>query len=119
MKKLTVAAPSDNGKKNPPLTIEVADSFWARFKGLMLRKNLPENTGLLISPCNSIHMCFMRFRLDIVFLTENWEIVKISRRVLPWVGFALCPRAHMVIELPSGTADKYALAVGQKFEMMK
>ena len=35
------------------LQIEMANTFLARFRGLMLRKRLPAGHGLLIAPCNS------------------------------------------------------------------
>ena len=107
-------APSRSEQKDPPLTVEVADSFWPRFKGLMLRKNLSAHTGLLITPCNSIHMCFMRFKLDIVFLSEDMEILKITANVWPWVGMSMCLKAKSALELPAGTAAEYNLAVGEK-----
>ena len=41
--------------------VEMADSFLARLKGLMFRKELPKGCGLLLAPCLQIHTCFMRF----------------------------------------------------------
>ena len=40
---------------------ERALTFGSRFKGLLGRKGLVEGGGLHISPCNSIHMFFMKF----------------------------------------------------------
>ena len=39
---------------------EVADNSWTRFRGLLGRDSLEAGQGLLIVPCNSIHMFFMR-----------------------------------------------------------
>ena len=54
------------------VTVEIADNFFRRFCGLMGKKNLPARHGLLISPCNSIHMCFMKFPIDAVFLDAHF-----------------------------------------------
>lgn len=96
-------------KKNPPLTIEVADSFFTRFCGLMLRRALPEGHGLLLAPCSSIHMCFMRFAIDAVYIDQSYKIRKVVHNLRPWIGLSWCPHAWGVIELPAGMAEKYGL----------
>ena len=72
------------------LDIEIAESFLSRFCGLMLRKNLPEGRGLLLAPCNSVHMGFMRFAIDVIYLDENFCIKKIVRNLRPWIGLSMC-----------------------------
>ncbi|MCR5758505.1 MAG: DUF192 domain-containing protein [Selenomonas sp.] len=84
------------------LQIEIADTFFARFRGLMLRKKLPAGHGLLIAPCNSIHMCFMRFAIDAIFIDKDYHVLKISRNVKPWTGIAWCWNAWGVIEVTAG-----------------
>lgn len=66
------------------LHIEKASGFWRRFKGLMLSRPLPPNTALLIPRCASVHTCFMRFCLDIVYLDQRGRVVKCVRGVKPW-----------------------------------
>ena len=92
--------------KNPPLKVEVADNFLSRFMGLMGRKELPENTGLLISPCNSVHMCFMRFAIDVLYIDENYKVLKVVENLPAWTGMSMCWKAWGVIELNAGTATK-------------
>lgn len=104
--------------KNPPLNIEVADSFWTRFRGLMCRKRLLSGHGLLLAPCSSIHMSFMRFCLDAVYIDQDYRILKIVRKLHPWIGFSWCHNAWGVIELPSGDASKYKLQVGETLQRM-
>lgn len=65
------------------LTVHLATTFWQRFRGLMLRRPLPPATALLIAPCNSIHMCFMRFAIDAVYLDKQGRILKITRHLRP------------------------------------
>lgn len=84
------------------LQIETADTFFARFRGLMLRKRLPAGHGLLIVPCNSIHMCFMRFAIDAIFIDKDYRVLKVARNVKPWIGLAWCWKAWGVVEVSAG-----------------
>jgi hypothetical protein len=82
-----------------------ARSTWARFKGLMLRRGLGEGQGLVIHPCGSIHMMFMRFAIDAVFYDRERTVTKVARGLKPWIGFAFGGKgAKGVIELPHGAA---------------
>lgn len=112
MKKLYINSEKNNAVKNPPLEIEVADNFFTRFRGLMLRKSLPENQGLLISPCNSVHMCWMRFAIDIVYIDRNYKVLKIVENLRPWIGTSVCFKAWGVIEMNAGVVKKYGIKIG-------
>lgn len=91
------------------LQLETADTFFRRFCGLMLRRQLPAGHGLLIAPCSSIHMCFMRFAIDAVWVDKDMRILKISRHVRPWLGLAWCSKAWGVVEMTAGEADRLGL----------
>lgn len=81
--------------------------MWSRFRGLMLRGKLEPDEGLVIRPCGSIHMMFMRFRIDAVFFDEDLKVTKVAHRVPAWIGLAFGGRgAKGVIELPAGCAEK-------------
>ena len=82
----------------------------------MLRRPLPPATALLIAPCNSIHMCFMRFAIDAIYLDKNGRILKIARHLRPWLGLSACWCAHSVLEMTAGQADALGLQVGQIFK---
>tara|TARA_Y100000768_G_scaffold388327_1_gene383562 strand:- start:10581 stop:10931 length:351 start_codon:yes stop_codon:yes gene_type:complete len=83
--------------------VEIADNPISRMIGLMFSKNLGERDGLLISPCNSIHTFFMRYELDIVFLSRDNKIVKIIRKMKPWRMTWMYFRAAKVLEMMGGT----------------
>ena len=99
---------------NQIISLEMADTFFKRFCGLMLRKGLAKNHGLYLAPCASIHMMFMRFAIDAVYVDKDFTIQKIARHLRPWIGCSWCPGAHGVIELPSGAAEALGLERGQK-----
>ena len=98
------------------LEIELADNFLKRLCGLMFRRRLEIGRGLLLTPCNSVHMLFMRFAIDVIYLDENFCIKKIVRDLTPWLGLSACFGARSALELPSGEADRLNLRVGQKFK---
>lgn len=88
------------------LALEAARSPWARFRGLMLRKELAAGEGLVIEPCGSIHMMFMRFPIDAVFFDREGTVTKVARNVRPWIGLAFGGRgARGVVEVAAGAAQ--------------
>lgn len=98
----------------PFLKMMVADTFFLRLRGLMFRKILPSATGLLLAPCNNVHMCFMRFAIDVVYVDKEFNIKKIVTNLRPWIGLSMCNTAWAVLEMTAGEAERCGLAVGQK-----
>ena len=47
---------------------ELADGFLSRLTGLLSRSSLGEGGALMFPRCRSIHTCFMRFPIDVLFL---------------------------------------------------
>ena len=103
---------------NLTLQLEVAKNFWKRFLGLMGKKNLPEGQGLLLINCNNIHMCFMRFSIDVIYINKDFQIKKIVHSLKPWIGLSMCLSADSTIELAAGEAERLNLEVGQKFKII-
>ncbi|WP_129689925.1 DUF192 domain-containing protein [Gottfriedia acidiceleris] len=100
-----------------PYTIKKADKFTSRLKGLMFRKKPLNQEGLWIIPCNSIHMCFMNFPIDVVFLNKNKQIVKLINNLQPWKFVAPVSDAYSVLELPVGVIEEFKLEIGQILEL--
>jgi uncharacterized membrane protein (UPF0127 family) len=98
--------------------LETAGDFWARFMGLMGRPSLGEGGGLWIPGANGIHMMFMRFPIDAVFLgrpsPDGARPVVAIREALPaWTGLVPLVRgADGVLELPAGTVARTSTALG-------
>ena len=57
----------------PFLYVEIADTFWRRFRGLMGRSDIAPAHALLIFPCSGVHMFFMRFAVDVVYMKRLEE----------------------------------------------
>jgi uncharacterized membrane protein (UPF0127 family) len=81
----------------------VADSFWLRFRGLMLRRSLAPGEGMLFEHTGSIHMFFMRIPLDVVFCDREYRVVKVFRGLKPW-RVAMVRGGWVAIELAAGAA---------------
>ncbi len=100
--------------------LEVADGLWDRFMGLMGRPPLDPGTGLWLSGTNGIHMMFMRFAIDAVFLgrpdpgqDDVRPVLSVHRGLRAWVGLVPFVRgANSVLELPVGTIERTGTAVG-------
>jgi uncharacterized protein len=72
-----------------------------RNRGLLGRDGLPAGSAMVIAPSNSVHMFFMRFPLDIIFVAKDGTVVKRCPNVRPW-RIAIAWRAFAVIEGPVG-----------------
>jgi len=91
--------------------VEPAFDSETRRRGLLGRDSLPEDVALIIAPCNSVHTFFMRFSLDLVFVSRDGTVIKTCRSVKPWrVAGAL--RAFAVIEAAPGCIDRSDTAPG-------
>jgi len=84
---------------------EVADSFLSRLCGLIPRKELRSEEGLIITRCNSIHMLFMRFAIDAVFVDKNHIVVGVVKNIHPYRFSRMFWSASYCIEVPPGTID--------------
>lgn len=91
---------------------KVANNILTRFKGLMLRSSLNEGEALIITPCNSIHMFFMRMPLDVLFVNNKNEVVAIVENIKPWRMTKMYWDADYVVECPIGTVSKYNIEKG-------
>jgi uncharacterized membrane protein (UPF0127 family) len=108
-------------RTQPPTTLvprlEVADGFWARAVGLLGRRMMELDQGMLFHGTNSIHTFFMRFALDLVFLDKQMVVVKTVKNVRP--GRLVWPvwSASTVIELREGFLDQNPIRVGEKLHV--
>jgi hypothetical protein len=83
--------------------MERASSILARARGLLGRSSLAGGEGLLIERCRAIHTFFMRFAVDVVFLSRDLRVVRAIPGLRPWRATRFHPRAALVAELPAGT----------------
>lgn len=91
---------------------EQAANFLSRGRGLMLSPALPHGGGLIIEPCNSIHMFFMRYPLDVLFTDTQGKVLFMYRGIKPWRMGRVVRGAKRAIELPEGSIDRTGTEVG-------
>ncbi len=92
--------------------VAVVRSFWGRFRGLMLRREMALGEAILIEPSASIHTAFMRFPIDVVFLDREKQVVKVAENVRPF--WAALSRGHSALELNAGSAGKANVVEGDR-----
>lgn len=107
-------------------TLELAFTQKARNRGLMFRKELEANRGMIFIFAQSIqspfHMTNCRIDLDILFLREEGTIVHITTMKAPPPGkpselYYSRDFFRYAIELPAGTAERLGLNVGDKVKL--
>lgn len=83
---------------------ELATSSWARFWGLMGRRELPPGSGLVLQPGGGIHTWFMRIPIDVVHVNRKGQVTHVLRGIKPWRFGPLLVGGTQAIELPIGAA---------------
>src|SRR5258708_26571355 len=66
--------------------LEMATSMIALTAGLMFRRTLQPGRGFWLNPCNGIHMMFMNFPIDALFLDSRERVKKGFCKLPPWYG---------------------------------
>ena len=103
--------------------VESGDGLWAKFMGLMGRQSLASGAGLWLPDSNGIHMMFMRFAIDAVFVGKPGAdaarvVLSVHERLPAWRGLVPLVRgAHGVLELPIGTIAASGTAVGDRIAL--
>jgi uncharacterized membrane protein (UPF0127 family) len=88
----------------------------ARVRGLLGRAGLERGEGLLLRPASSIHMWFMRFAIDAVFLGPDEEVLRVVPDLKPW-RMAAQRGAKAVVELPAGECERVGLRAGDRLAL--
>jgi uncharacterized protein len=105
--------------------LETGRSLWAKFMGLMGRRSLAPGAGLWLPASNGIHMMFMRFPIDAVFVGKraadgSRAVRSVHRGLRRWIGLVpLVLGADGVLELPTGTIDASGTRVGDRIEIVE
>lgn len=99
--------------------IEICRTLTSQMSGLMFRSHIPSNYAMIFvmkKPSSvGIHMLFMRFPIDVIFLNEEKKIIRLSH-LKPWTGHSSMKNVRYVIETNPGAIEKYKLSIGRKME---
>lgn len=91
--------------------LEVMDTFWKRFMGLMGRPDIPIGNAALFRKCSSIHMFFMKIPLDVIWYGPalpdgRVPVLLVARDVKPWKLSFGPKRTQGCLEVAAGTVPK-------------
>jgi hypothetical protein len=106
------------GSAAPLWQLDVADSWLARLRGLIGRRGLAAGEGLYLPGTNGVHMFFMRFAIDVVFVGAPRAdgarmVVALKPNLRPWTGLVPWVRgARGAVEVPAGSLTSSGLSVG-------
>jgi uncharacterized membrane protein (UPF0127 family) len=89
----------------------MADAPLPRMRGLLGRRELSSDEGVLLRPAGSVHTFFMRFAIDVVFLDRDGRVVRVAESVPPW-RTAAARGARAVLELRAGESARRRISVG-------
>lgn len=100
------------------LRVEVAGNRWRRARGLMGRRGLGEDEGLLLAYPRPrvvrVWMAGVPMALDLLFIDAQGRVVRIARSLRPgslrWTSSGTAVSG--VLELVAGTAERTGIAVG-------
>jgi uncharacterized membrane protein (UPF0127 family) len=104
------------------LDIEIADDEYETETGLMYRKSMQDDRGMLFVFDDEIRRSFYmkntEFALDIIFINSRNEIVSIQKNAKPLDQSSLPSEApaKMVLEVNAGLSDKWTLEPGDKIQ---
>ncbi|MDX1389015.1 MAG: DUF192 domain-containing protein [Acidobacteriota bacterium] len=94
--------------------VRVADRWWPRLRGMIGYPEPSDGEGLLIRPCQGVHMHWMTYPLDIVFLDDAGRVVALYHGLKPWRFSKTHKEASCAIELPAGTLEHTGTRVGDR-----
>jgi len=95
----------------------VARSLRDRTVGLLGTPSVAAGEGLWIERSPSIHMFFMRYPIDAVFVDRDRRVVRVVERLRPWRIVAWVRGAQDCLELPAGAARGAGIQVGDELAL--
>ena len=98
--------------------IRVASSAWDRSVGLLRTPEVRPGEGLWIERSPSIHMFFMRYAIDAVFVSGEGRVTKIAASLKPWRLVLWARGARDCLELRAGAAAESGTQVGDELQLV-
>jgi len=95
-------------------SVDVADSFGARLKGLLGRDGI--DGALLLRPARSVHTLGMRFPIDVAHLDRDLHVLR-TCTMRPWRLGRPVAHAHCVLEAEAGAFGSWELHPGDVLEL--
>nr|WP_299040717.1 DUF192 domain-containing protein [uncultured Psychrobacter sp.] len=97
------------------LNVYKADKFLLRLKGLLFAKQLSPSECILIEPCGSIHTVGMRYSIHVMFLSDDFTILRIKNNLKPNRFCLGSSKASKVVEFSAEFDEIPSTVIGKKF----
>jgi uncharacterized membrane protein (UPF0127 family) len=94
----------------------IARSFAWRLQGMIGRRFSESLDAAVFPRCSSIHTCFMRQAIDVLFLDQQHVVRATVANLRPW-RLAGCRGSAVVVELPAGTTSRIPVAIGDQLAL--
>jgi hypothetical protein len=94
-----------------------AHTHWTRLRGLLGTRSLPDGEGLWLRPCRQVHMFWMRYAIDVVFLDADATVLALVESLQPGTLSPKVSGAASVLELPVGTIARAGLTHGTRIDI--
>jgi uncharacterized protein len=104
------------------MKIKVCNTIISRAIGLMFSKKLKDSCLLFVLPREqtiSLHMFFVFYPIDVLFLNEKKEIVDMKKNFMPFTVYFSKKPAKYVIEMPQGSIKKINKDKNKKVDFSK
>lgn len=97
--------------------LEHAGGIAGQARGLLGRTALASRHGMLFvrgrfEPFMWLHMMFMRFPIDVVFLNREGQVVRLNRELKPWRFSSIVFSARIALELATGSVAESGTQTG-------
>lgn len=98
--------------------VRLADTWWSRLRGMLGRPEPAADEGMLLAPCQSVHMYWMKYSLDVAFLDPEGRVVEAYHGLAPSKRSRWHREANRALELRKGTLAETGTQVGDRLEIL-
>ncbi len=99
--------------------VRLADTWWTRLRGMLGHPEPAPGEGMLLAPCQSVHMYWMKYALDVVFLDPDGCIVEIYHGLAPSKRSRWHRDADRALELRAGTLASANTQIGDRLVLRR
>lgn len=94
----------------------MAEDFKTRLVGLLGRSQIQPGEALVITPCQQIHMFFMKFPIDVIFVDRSETVVGLVENIQPFAISPIVRNSYRAIEVPVGTIAQTRTCMGDSIQ---
>ena len=97
--------------------VRLANTWGTRLRGMLGRPEPGADEGMLIVPCQAVHMYWMKYALDVAFLSPDGRIVELYHGLGPSQRSRWHREADRALELRVGTLANTGTKIGDRLEV--